>query len=143
VQCWADLQLMHRFCYDNIAPYAKCQRVLVLTLCLVYVSSFVLKMIIIVLSCVCVRYSSRPSCLIPVHTGHLTLHRRRQRPMMLERKISGVDRKSWKGRRRNWNVASVRCSRPCRDNVSLLEHLSTNGTYRVLSFRSQNCDLNE
>ena len=33
---WADLQSVHGFrCYDNIAPNAKCQRVLVLTLCLV------------------------------------------------------------------------------------------------------------
>jgi len=45
---WADLQLVHGFCcydnmvqsvprfhcYDNIAPNAKCQRVLVLALCL-------------------------------------------------------------------------------------------------------------
>jgi len=36
VHYWADLQLVHRFhCYDNIAPNAKCQRVLVLALCLV------------------------------------------------------------------------------------------------------------
>jgi len=29
---WADLQLVHGFCcYDNIAPNAKCQRVLVIT----------------------------------------------------------------------------------------------------------------
>jgi len=33
---WADLQSVHGFrCCDNIAPYAKCQRVLVLALCLV------------------------------------------------------------------------------------------------------------
>ena len=33
---WADLQSVHGFrCYDNIAPNAKCQRVLVLALCLV------------------------------------------------------------------------------------------------------------
>jgi len=33
---WADFQLMHGFgCYDNTAPNAKCQRVLVLALCLV------------------------------------------------------------------------------------------------------------
>jgi len=32
----ADLQSVHEFrCYDNIAPNAKCQRVLVLALCLV------------------------------------------------------------------------------------------------------------
>jgi len=32
----ADLQSVHGFrCYDNIAPNAKCQRVLVLALCLV------------------------------------------------------------------------------------------------------------
>ena len=35
VRCWVDLQSVHRFCcYDNIEPNAKCQRVLVLTLCL-------------------------------------------------------------------------------------------------------------
>jgi len=34
---WADLQSVHGFrCYDNIAPNAKCQRVLVLALYLVY-----------------------------------------------------------------------------------------------------------
>jgi len=37
VHCWADLQSVNGFhCYDNIAPNAKCQRVLVLALCLVY-----------------------------------------------------------------------------------------------------------
>ena len=36
VHYWVDLQSVHRFhCYDNIAPNAKCQRVLVLALCLV------------------------------------------------------------------------------------------------------------
>ena len=36
VHYWADLQSVHRFrCYDNIPPNAKCQRVLVLALCLV------------------------------------------------------------------------------------------------------------
>jgi len=36
VHCWADLQSVHGFrCYDNIAPNAGCQRVLVLALCLV------------------------------------------------------------------------------------------------------------
>jgi len=35
---WADLQSVHGFrCYGNIAPNAKCQRVLVLALCLVVV----------------------------------------------------------------------------------------------------------
>jgi len=35
VHHWADLQSVHGFrCYDNIAPNAKCQRVLVLALCL-------------------------------------------------------------------------------------------------------------
>jgi len=35
VHYWADLQSVHGFrCYDNIAPNAKCQRVLVLALCL-------------------------------------------------------------------------------------------------------------
>ena len=33
---WADLQSFHGFCcYDNIAPNAKCQRVLVLALCVI------------------------------------------------------------------------------------------------------------
>ena len=33
---WADLQSVHGFRrYDNIAPNAKCQRMLVLALCLV------------------------------------------------------------------------------------------------------------
>ena len=33
VHYWVDLQLVYRFgCYDNIAPNAKCQRVLVLAL---------------------------------------------------------------------------------------------------------------
>ena len=37
VHYWADLQSVHRFrCCDNTAPNAKCQRVLVLALCLVY-----------------------------------------------------------------------------------------------------------
>jgi len=37
VHYWADLQLVHGFrCYDNIAPNAKCQQVLVLALCLVF-----------------------------------------------------------------------------------------------------------
>jgi len=36
VHSWADLQSVPRFrCYDNIAPNAKCQRVLVVALCLV------------------------------------------------------------------------------------------------------------
>jgi len=36
VHFWADLQLVHGFrCYDNKAPNTKCQRVLVLALCLV------------------------------------------------------------------------------------------------------------
>jgi len=44
VHCWADLQLVHVFrCYDNIAPNAKCQRVLVLALVL-----FLVVMIMIV-----------------------------------------------------------------------------------------------
>jgi len=38
VHCWADLQSVHRFCcYDSIASNAKCQRVLVLALCLVVI----------------------------------------------------------------------------------------------------------
>jgi len=36
VRCWMHLQSEHRFhCYDSIAPNAKCQRVLVLALCVV------------------------------------------------------------------------------------------------------------
>ena len=39
VHYWADLQSVHRFCgYDNIAPNAKCKRVLVIALCLVLYS---------------------------------------------------------------------------------------------------------
>ena len=35
VYYWVDFQSVHGFrCYDNIAPNAKCQRVLVLALCL-------------------------------------------------------------------------------------------------------------
>ena len=38
---WADLQSVHRFrCCDNIVPNAKCQRVLVLALCLVEVADW-------------------------------------------------------------------------------------------------------
>ena len=38
VHYWADLQLVHGFCcYDNRAPNAKCQRVLVLAQCLVVI----------------------------------------------------------------------------------------------------------
>ena len=41
VHYWADLQSVHGFrCYDNIAPNAKCQRVLVLVLCLVLLAVF-------------------------------------------------------------------------------------------------------
>ena len=37
---WADLQLVHGFrCGDNIAANVKCQRVLVLALCLVGISA--------------------------------------------------------------------------------------------------------
>jgi len=40
VHYWADWQLVHAFrCYDNVAPNAKCQRVLVLALCLVNFST--------------------------------------------------------------------------------------------------------
>ena len=39
VHYWVDLQSVNGFhCYDNIAPNARCQRVLVLALCLVTVS---------------------------------------------------------------------------------------------------------
>ena len=38
VHSWADLQLVHGFhCYDNTAPNAKCQQVLVLSPCLVII----------------------------------------------------------------------------------------------------------
>jgi len=38
VHYWTDLQSVYGFCcYDSIAPKAKCQRVLVLGLCLVYI----------------------------------------------------------------------------------------------------------
>jgi len=40
VHCWADMQSVNGFrCYDNIAPNAKCQRVLIVALCLVQFSS--------------------------------------------------------------------------------------------------------
>ena len=43
VHYWTDLQSVHGFrCYNNIAPNAKCWRVLVLALCLVSVSDQVL-----------------------------------------------------------------------------------------------------
>jgi len=43
VHYWADLQTVHWFrSYDNTAPNAKCQRVLVLALRLVYLSVFVM-----------------------------------------------------------------------------------------------------
>jgi len=39
VHYWLDLQSVHWFrCYDNIAPMAKCQRVFVLALCLVFLT---------------------------------------------------------------------------------------------------------
>jgi len=43
VHYWADLQSMHGFHYcDNIVPNTKCQRVLVLTLCLVsYINALI------------------------------------------------------------------------------------------------------
>ena len=38
VHYWADMQSVHGFrCYDNTAPNAKCQRLLVLALCLVII----------------------------------------------------------------------------------------------------------
>jgi len=41
VHYWADLQSVHGFrCHNNIAPNAKCQRVLVLGVCLVYIQCF-------------------------------------------------------------------------------------------------------
>jgi len=44
VQYWADLQSVHGFrCYDNIASNAKCQRVLVLALCLATMGRLTLK----------------------------------------------------------------------------------------------------
>ena len=39
VHCWADLQSVHAFrCYENIVLNAKCQRVLVVALCLVTIA---------------------------------------------------------------------------------------------------------
>jgi len=39
VHCWADLQSVHGFrCYDNMAPNAKCLRVLLLDLCVVVIT---------------------------------------------------------------------------------------------------------
>jgi len=47
VHCWANLQSVHGFhCYDNIAP--KCQRVLVLALCLV---RFCVSLVVLFLWC--------------------------------------------------------------------------------------------
>ena len=44
VQYWADLQSVHGFCcYGNIMPNVKCQRVLVLALCLVMIIIIVIK----------------------------------------------------------------------------------------------------
>jgi len=44
VHYWADLESVHGFrCHNNIAPNAKCQRVLVLALCLVLFSEVKLK----------------------------------------------------------------------------------------------------
>ena len=45
VHFWADLQSVLGFCsYDNIAPNAKCQPVLVLALCLVYCNTVIFKL---------------------------------------------------------------------------------------------------
>jgi len=50
VHYWVDLQWVHGFCcYDNIAPNAKCQRVLVLALWLVELHN-IMMMIVIILS---------------------------------------------------------------------------------------------
>jgi len=52
VHYWAELQLVHGFhCYDNIAPNAKCQRVLVLALWLVKLSDIALDLISAVVLC--------------------------------------------------------------------------------------------
>jgi len=52
VHYWADLQSMQRFhCCDNIAPNAKCQRVLVLALRLVFQTSVVTLNVMSVSTC--------------------------------------------------------------------------------------------
>jgi len=49
VHYWANLQSVHGFrCYDNIPPNAKCQRVLVLALCLVAIAIVIINANIIV-----------------------------------------------------------------------------------------------
>ena len=52
VHYWADLQSVHGFrCCDNIAPNAKRQRVLVLALCMVFVSVIVCVIVDLPLYC--------------------------------------------------------------------------------------------
>ena len=54
VHYWADLQSVHGFhCYDNIAPNAKCQWVLVLAVCLVFGWPFVKRFTLCYRSTVC------------------------------------------------------------------------------------------
>jgi len=52
VYYWADLQSVHGFrCYDSIARNAKCQRMLVLTLCLVGLCRDVCELMCCIVSC--------------------------------------------------------------------------------------------
>jgi len=61
VHYWVDLQLVHGFrCYDNIAPNAKCQRVLVLALWLVELHNIMMMIVIILSNSRC----SRPGVII-------------------------------------------------------------------------------
>jgi len=52
VHYWVDLQSVHRFCcYDNIAPNAKCQQVLVLAVCQVVVITLSLRQVQSIVIC--------------------------------------------------------------------------------------------
>jgi len=85
VHCWADLQSVHGFrCYDNIAPNANCQRVLVLALCLVVHSDLLTSTVWLVYRVVfhdiSILIKSRAHLLVYLlhvlgvrHTDHLTL----------------------------------------------------------------------
>ena len=53
VHYWVDLQSVHGFrCCDNIVPIAKCQRVLVLSVCLVSII-FIVYLVIVIYSVMC------------------------------------------------------------------------------------------
>jgi len=49
MHCWADLQSAQGFrCFDNIAPNARCQRMLVVALCLVVIVVVVAVVVIVI-----------------------------------------------------------------------------------------------